>query len=97
MGPHLKSLGKRSIMAKKYGVLQGEMWQRDLKKGFSECWRVLADYGVLVFKWCEEEISTQQVLNLFSEKPLFGHTTGSKQRTKWMVFMKIPNRRQESG
>lgn len=38
--PHLKSLGKNSWMAKKYGRLD-EGWQSMIAKGFDECMRVL--------------------------------------------------------
>ncbi|WP_236886162.1 methyltransferase domain-containing protein [Elizabethkingia meningoseptica] len=49
--PHFTSLGKNSYMAKKYGVLNKETWKEDIKNGFSECFRVLKDTGILVFKW----------------------------------------------
>lgn len=88
--PHLLSLGKTSIMAKKFGVLDYQTWESDLRKGFLELWRVLEDYGVLIFKWNIQEIPIKKVLRLFPEKPLFGHTTGSKSQTRWMTFMKIP-------
>ncbi len=88
--PHLVNLGKESIMNKKYGSLNSETWQYDLKKGFDELWRVLENYGTLVFKWSEGSISTRQVLDLFPEEPLYGHPTAKSGKTKWMVFMKIP-------
>jgi hypothetical protein len=88
--PHLKTLCETSIMRAKYGVLQAETWQYDLTKGFSECWRVLQDYGVLIFKWNEEEIPVADVIKLFKREPLFGHITGSKSKTIWLCFMKIP-------
>lgn len=99
--PHLVSLGAKSWMAKKYGVLSKSTWQDDLKRGFEECWRVLADYGVLIFKWSEEgegksrSKPLSQLLALFGRQPLFGHTTGSKSNTHWMCFMKMPE--DESG
>ena len=88
--PHMKTLNETSIMAKKYGCLNAQTWQWDLKKGFKECWRVLDDFGILIFKWCETEISTKEVLALFPETPLFGHPIGSKSNTQWFCFMKIP-------
>ena len=89
--PHIKHAGKKSWLYAKYGAL-GDTWQQDLQKGFSECWRVLDDYGVLIFKWNEESINTAEVLKLFSQKPLFGHPTSKHGKTKWMCFMKItPN------
>ncbi len=89
--PHLKRLGETSIMRKKFGCLNSETWQHDLSKGFRECWRVLEDYGVLIFKWNEEDIKLKTILKLFKEEPLFGHTTGSKSKTHWLCFMKIPS------
>ena len=88
--PHLEKLGKNSWMAKKYGVL-GEDWRDDLKRGFDECWRVLEDFGVLIFKWSEGDVSVSEVIRLFDKEPLFGHTNGKSGKTKWMCFMKIPN------
>jgi hypothetical protein len=93
--PHLKRLGETSIMRKKYGVLNNSTWEWDLSKGFKECWRVLEDYGILIFKWNKEEISQERVLSLFSVQPLFGHTTGSKSKTMWFCFMKIPEKKRE--
>jgi len=87
--PHILTLGERSIMRKKYGCLNAETWQYDLKKGFEECWRVLKENGVLVFKWNEVEIELKKVLGLFLKVPLFGHPTFSKSKTHWLCFMKI--------
>lgn len=88
--PHLKDLGEKSIMRKKYGTLKSETWRYDISKGFEECWRVLKDNGILIFKWNEESVSLKDILSLFCAEPLFGHTTGSKSKTKWVCFMKIP-------
>lgn len=90
--PHMKRLTETSMMKMKYGCLNKETWQFDLSKGFQECWRVLEDYGVLIFKWCEAEIKLKEVLKLFKQEPLFGHTTGSKSKTHWLCFMKIPEK-----
>ncbi len=88
--PHLLKLMETSIMRKKFGVLNSETWQADLKKGFNECWRVLDDYGTLIFKWNEGNIPTKKVLSLFPVEPLYGHPTAKSGKTKWMTFMKIP-------
>lgn len=88
--PHLKTLSKTSQLRVKYGVLNADTWQFDLSKGFSECWRVLDDNGVLIFKWNEEEIRVKDIIKLFKREPLFGHITGSKSKTVWLCFMKIP-------
>ena len=90
--PHLRSLGKNSLFRKKFGCLLAQTWQSDLQKGFSECWRVLEDYGVLVFKWSDSEIPFKEVLSLIEHEPLFYNTSNNKATsvTKWFCFMKIP-------
>jgi SAM-dependent methyltransferase len=87
--PHLKKLGEKSWMAKKYGVLLPS-WEMDIKEGFDECMRVLKPDGVLIFKWNEIQVTLGQVLKVIKTKPLFGHTSGKHGRTIWMTFMK-PN------
>ena len=88
--PHLKTLTKTSIMRKKFGSLNADTWQWDLRKGFEECWRVLDDFGTLIFKWNEHDISLKEVLEIFNEEPLFGHPTAKSGKTKWCVFFKGP-------
>ena len=85
--PHLRKLGKTSWMAKKYGVLS-ENWQEDLKKGFDECWRILEENGVLIFKWNERDIKIKDIIKVVGHTPLFGHTTTAAGNTIWMCFMK---------
>lgn len=87
--PHLVRAGHRSWLAAKYGKLS-DTWQEDLRAGFAECFRVLATDGVLVFKWNETQVKVGEVLALAPEKPLFGHISGRKGLTHWLVFMK-PN------
>lgn len=86
--PHLLKLQETSYMRKKYGVLNSETWQEDLKQGFSELWRVLKVNGTLVFKWNESGVPLSQVLKLFPVTPLYGHPTAKHGKTKWMVFYK---------
>ena len=86
--PHLNKLGKSSWMAKKYGVLN-ESWKEDIRKGFSECFRVLEDDGVLIFKWNETQIKVSEILKLCDHRPLFGHKSGKLSNTHWMCFMKL--------
>ena len=90
--PHLKTLGKTSYFRNKFGCLDKNTWQDDLQKGFAECWRVLDDYGTLVFKWSNNEIKFKEVLKLIPYEPLFRNTTNNKSTsvTKWFCFMKIP-------
>lgn len=85
--PHLKTLGKTSWLAKKYGKLP-ENWEQVINKGFKECMRVLKPNGTLIFKWNEHEIKVKDVLSVIPYKPLFGHTTGRSGKTLWMAFMK---------
>lgn len=88
--PHLVRAGPRSWLVAKYGKL-GEDWREDLRAGFAECFRVLDTDGVLVFKWNETQVKIGEVLPLAPYAPLFGHLTGRKGLTHWLVFMK-PNR-----
>lgn len=85
--PHLVRAGSRSWLAAKYGKL-GPDWRRDIESGFAECLRVLDDDGVLVFKWNETQIKINEVLALAPFPPLFGHLSGRKGLTHWLVFMK---------
>lgn len=90
--PHLSTLGKTSYFRRKFGALNPDTWKIDLKQGFDECWRVLDDYGVLVFKWSNFEIKFKEVLNVIEKEPLFYNTSNNKATsvTKWFCFMKIP-------
>jgi hypothetical protein len=85
--PHLTSAGPKSWQAAKYGKLTGE-WRDALSRGFAECFRVLADNGILIFKWSEVHISLREILSLTEVKPLFGQTTTVNLKTHWIVFMK---------
>ena len=87
--PHLVRAGPRSWLAAKYGKL-GLDWREDIRRGFAECFRVLATDGVLVFKWNETQIKVGEVLDLTPTLPLFGHLSGRKGLTHWLVFMKAP-------
>jgi SAM-dependent methyltransferase len=85
--PHLIHNGKSGWLAKKYGKLEGD-WREELRKGFSECFRVLKNEGTLIFKWSEYEIPVSQILALTPAKPLIGHKSGKQAKTHWIVFMK---------
>ena len=85
--PHLINNGKTGWLAKKYGKLEGD-WREELRKGFSECFRVLEPGGVLIFKWNEHEIPVSKILELTNEKPLIGNKGGKNLKTHWIVFMK---------
>lgn len=87
--PHFLKAGPQSYMGQKYGVLNRETWRDDLRQGFAECFRVLKNNGVLIFKWNEFHIPLRQVLALTPVKPLFGHPSGKRQQTHWVAFMKL--------
>ena len=83
--PHLLRAGKSSWLAKKYGVLNKDTWESDLRVGFYECFRVLKKSGVLIFKWSTDQIPLKQVLELAIRHPLFGDKRG---KTHWIIFVK---------
>ncbi len=85
--PHLKHLGKSSWMAKKYGVLHPS-WETDIRGGFDECMRVLKPNGTLIFKWNENQIGINKIIDVIGTKPLFGHPSGRHGQTIWMTFLK---------
>jgi hypothetical protein len=86
--PHL-FLGENSFMAKSYGSLNKKTWKDDIKKGFSECFRVLQSEGILIFKWNESDVPLKEILKLCDYIPLFGHPSGKAQKTHWICFMKL--------
>lgn len=100
--PHLVYVTDNSLMKKRYGSLNRETWQNDIKSTAGQLWRHLEPYGILIFKWNDNNISFKKILALFPTEPLFGQTTGGsrgkrnkksndpRSRTKWFCFMKIP-------
>lgn len=83
--PHLVKAGENSWLAKKYGKLS-DTWKEDINQGFNECIRVLDDYGVLIFKWNEEQVKLKDVLKVIDKEPLFGN---KRSKTHWLAFMKM--------
>ena len=83
-----------------FGALNPDTWKQDLSRGFKELWRVLDDYGILVFKWSDYCMSAHKALEQFPVKPLIYQITASglKSTTKkkdgkhtaWFCFMKKP-------
>ena len=88
--PHLTRASETGWQYKKYGKLPKD-WEPHIKQGFDECMRVLADYGVLVFKWSEENITVSQIIEAIGQSPLLGHKSGRTGKTHWLCFMKMPN------
>ncbi len=91
--PHLIKVGEKSWLAKKYGRLNPNTYKDDLRRGFLECFRVLRENGILIFKWNETEIKTSEIIKLAPYAPLFGHKSGKLSKTQWLVFIK--NKEQE--
>ena len=86
--PHMLGLSEKSWMRKKYGVLQNDTWQDDIRQGFAECFRVLKTDGTLIFKWNEVSILLKDILALTNQKPVLGHPSGKRMGTHWVLFIK---------
>lgn len=50
--------------------------------------RVLKPNGTLVFKWCEIDIPTREIIKAIGVEPLYGHRSGKKSHTHWLAFIK---------
>lgn len=96
--PHRTQPHPNPRFMKKYGCqLQPETWVSEITNAFKELWRILQDWGVLIFKWTDHDIKVKHVKQCFPTKPLFHQITsgqGGKRknatRTVWFCFMKIP-------
>lgn len=86
--PHLTSGSMKSVINKKYGLLNKRTWKKDLLQGFNECWRVLDFGGTLIFKWNQANIKAKEIIEFLPVKPLFGDFTGKTGNTIWMTFLK---------
>lgn len=86
--PHLIQGGDNAWLIKKYGKLNQD-WRTQLKQGFDECFRVLDDYGTLVFKWNETQIPVSEIIKTIGQQPIIGHKSGKAAKTHWLLFMKI--------
>lgn len=90
--PHLKYTGSKKEAENwqmvKYGWLPAHGWKEILRKGFAECFRVLQDGGFLIFKWNETDITVTEILKLTPYRPVFGHISGKRAKTHWILFMK---------
>jgi hypothetical protein len=85
--PHLIDAGPNSWLRKKYGVLDKNSYQADIKKGFEEAMRVLRPFGTLVFKWSDDQVKLKDALAKVDSKfkPLFG---SKRNKTHWLIYMK---------
>jgi len=87
--PHIISEGPLFRMTQEYGWLEQDTWSYDIRKGFDECWRVLEEKGILIFKWNETSIKRKDILSTIRKQPLIGHPILSKLQTHWFCFMKV--------
>lgn len=88
--PHLM-LNENAWMCKKYGTIKGMDLIKDLTEGFSECWRVLDDFGILIFKWNNGSVHQNKIKGCFPAEPIIYNKINTKGKsTLWYVFMKIP-------
>lgn len=89
-----------SDLHRRFGALRADTWRCDLKKAFTEFFRVLEPNGVLILKWCDATMSSHEIIKLSPVEPLFyqissvRHKKNSKSgsaeiRTLWFCFMKI--------
>ena len=85
--PHLFDRGNNSWLMKRYGRLPDD-WEFMISEGFFECFRVLSDSGVLIFKWSKTDVPISRVINLTKLKPIFGHKSGKQNNTHWVCFKK---------
>jgi hypothetical protein len=90
--PHILGNMDKSTLKACYGVLNKDTYENMLKEGIIELWRVLDNYGILLFKFNNVHISFENILNLFPDKPLIQTSTNRSKNTesRWFVFMKIP-------
>lgn len=86
--PHIVRPEPAGFNGLKYGALPADSEQDDLRRGFAECWRVLARGGTLVFKWAG---SLNRVQPHFPSEPIVGTRSlrGTKGLgTRWLIFYK---------
>jgi SAM-dependent methyltransferase len=85
-----------------FGKLEPDTAKIDLQAGLKELWRVLKPNGILLFKWCNYSIPSNEIIALAPVKPLIYQVTANKSTkekrrhaeenitTVWFCFMKIP-------
>lgn len=84
--PHIvREKPSDSFLRQKYGELHPDTEQDDLRRGFAECWRVLAPGGALVFKWADK---LDRVEPHFPATPIVGTRSPRGGQTRWFIFYK---------
>lgn len=83
--PHIVRKNAGGYIGLKFGALSPESEQDDLRRGFAECWRVLAPGGTLVFKWADK---LERVEPHFPATPIVGTRSPRGGQTRWFIFYK---------
>ena len=86
--PHIIREKPSGIYPLYYRTLHPDTEQDDLRRGFAECWRVLAPGGTLVFKWAGP---LARVEPHFPSRPIVGQRIlrkGSGLGSRWIIFYK---------
>ena len=73
-----KSKGKPMAFnfEERYGILEPETWQSDLKLAFNEFMRILQPEETLLMKWNNNHITDKRMLACLPAKPKFGVLVG---------------------
>lgn len=83
--PHLINAGDNSWLKLKYGSLNKNEYRKWLKTAFSECFRVLKQNGIMIFKWNECQVPFNTSIAQSPYRPLLGDKRGD---TRWTVIIK---------
>jgi SAM-dependent methyltransferase len=88
-----RRINNNSSFQNNFGNLDPNNWQRDLRLGLKECFRVLKQYGVLIFKWNTHDAKINRILPLLPTEPLFMNKITKinthNSETIWFCFIKI--------
>lgn len=89
--PHILGKMDKSTLKACYGVLDKDTWEKTIRDGVKELWRVLDINGILFFKFNDVHIKFDEILSLFPTKPLFQTSTNRSKNTesRWFCFMKL--------
>jgi len=88
--PHLIWKNERTPGALdiKYSYLKKDNYKQVLKNAFEQLFRVLKPNGFFVLKWCDANVSVNEILKLCPYKPLYGSRSGRNDQNHWIMFCK---------